>query len=247
MNYALLTVYADLVDDLERSRIATENRIRSLRQIKGLAGSPEEQRLDSIAMGLAQAERLATNELKKAVKCHPLGPWVERTIGIGEKQAGRLLGILGDPSLRVDTETGEATERTVGQLWSLAGYGDARAQVRRRGEKGNWSPQIKMRTYLIAESCIKQARSPYRSVYDAGREKYAEAVHGDECKRCGPSGKPAPAGSPLSDGHKHMRAMRLVSKEILRDLWIEARALRGHPERETHTETAPQETSEAVS
>lgn len=49
MNYALLTIYADLLDDLERSRIATENRIRSLRDVKGLAGSPEEERLDAIA------------------------------------------------------------------------------------------------------------------------------------------------------------------------------------------------------
>ena len=96
MNYSLLTVYADLVDDLEKSRIATENRIRSLRQIKGLAGSPEEERLDAIAMGLAQAERLATTELQRAVKVHPLGDWVGRQTGIGEKQAGRLLGVLGD-------------------------------------------------------------------------------------------------------------------------------------------------------
>lgn len=226
MNYPLITVYADLVDDLERSRIATENRIRSLCQIKGLAGSPEEVRLDSIAMGLAQAERQAENELRKAVKLHPLGEWVGRTIGVGEKQAGRLLGVLGDPSLRVDPETGEAIERTVGQLWSLAGYGDATKQVRKRGEKANWNPQIKMRAYLIAESCIKQSESPYRAVYDAGREKYAEAKHEGECKRCGPSGKPAQPGSDLSDGHKHARAMRLVSKAILKDMWIEARNLR---------------------
>lgn len=29
--------------------------------------------------------------------------------------------------------------------------------------------------------------------------------------------------SPLSDGHKHARALRLVAKAVLRDLWIEAR------------------------
>src|SRR5690606_16891250 len=108
------------------------------------------------------------------------------------------------------------------------------------GEKANWNPQIKMRTYLIAESCIKQMDSPYRAVYDAARTKYADAVHSEECRRCGPSGKPAPVGSPLSDGHKHARAMRLVSKEILRDLWIEARRVRGHTSRETHRGAAPQ-------
>lgn len=36
-------------------------------------------------------------------------------------------------------------------------------------------------------------------------------------------GTAAVRGTPLTDGHKHARAMRLVAKEILKDLWIEAR------------------------
>jgi hypothetical protein len=230
VNYALLTIYADLLDDLERSRIATENRIRSLREVKGLAGSPEEERLDAIAMGLAEAERKATNELRKAVKAHPLGEWIAGQKGVGEKQAGRLLGVLGDPASRVDSETGEVTERTVSQLWSYCGYGDARLQVRRRGEKANWNATLKMRAFLIAESCIKQMESPYRVVYDEARAKYADSIHVEECKRCGPSGKPAQPDSSLSDGHKHARAMRLVAKTFLKDLWSEARRVQTRDE-----------------
>jgi hypothetical protein len=225
VSYALLTIYADLVDDLEKSRIATENRIRSLRQVKGLAGSPEEERLDSIAMGLAEAERKATNELRKAVKAHPLGEWIGEQPGVGEKQAGRLLGILGDPANRFDPETGELIPRTVSQLWSYCGYGDASVQRLRKGRKANWNGDLKMRAHLIAESCIKQVGkgSPYRAVYDEARAKYADAVHGEDCKRCGPSGSPALAGSPLSDGHKHARALRAVAKIFLRELWAEGR------------------------
>lgn len=63
MNFALLTIYADLLDDLEKSRIATENRIRALRQAKGLGGSPEEKRLTLIASSLGEAEQKAANEL----------------------------------------------------------------------------------------------------------------------------------------------------------------------------------------
>jgi hypothetical protein len=239
MNYPLLTIYADLLDDLERSRIATENRIRALRDVKGLAGSPEEARLDVIAMGLTQAERQATKELQRAVKAHPLGPWIMEQPGVGEKQAGRLLGVLGDPAFRVDPETGEAVPRSVSQLWSYCGYGDASRQQRRRGEKANWNAALKMRAYLIAESCIKQVGkgSPYRAVYDEARAKYADAVHAGECKRCGPSGSPAPAGSPLSDGHKHARALRAVAKEFLRDLWLEAR--RVHETTEPHFANDP--------
>ncbi|HEY6731865.1 MAG TPA: hypothetical protein VI039_12680 [Solirubrobacterales bacterium] len=230
MNYPLLTIYADLLDDLEKSRIATESRIRSLRQVKGLAGSPEEERLDAIAMGLAEAERAATKELQKAVKAHPLGPWIKGQVGLGEKQVGRLLGALGDPLHRPDPETGELVQRSVSQLWSFCGYGDARTQVRRRGQRHNWNADLKMRAHLIAESLIKQVGkgSPYRAVYDQARAKYADAVHADECLRCGPSGRPAQAGSPLNDGHRHARALRAVAKAFLKDLWVEARRVQMH-------------------
>lgn len=205
MNYALLTVYADLVDDLEKSRIATEGRIRSLRQIKGLAGSPEEERLDAIAMGLATAEHQAVSELRKAVKLHPLGEWVGAQVGIGEKQAGRLLGVLGDPSLRVDPETGEATERTRNQLWAYCGF--APGQRRQKGVKSNWSAAAKMRAYLIAESCMKQMSSPYRPVYERARASWEKRD--------------------VADAHKHSHALRVTAKAILNDLWTEARRLRG--------------------
>ena len=84
------------------------------------------------------------------------------------------------------------------------------------------NPTSKMRAYLIATSCVKQ-KGKFRGIYDAEREHYADAVHDVECKRCGPKGKPAQPGSPLSKGHQHARALRKVSKEILRDLWLVAR------------------------
>lgn len=260
MNFALLTIYADLVDDLEKSRIATENRIRALRDVKGLAGSPEEERLDAIAMVLAESERKATNELKRAVKAHPLGGWISSQMGVGEKQAGRLLGVLGDPATRFDPETGELVERTVSQLWSYCGYGDAKRQVRRRGERANWNSTLKMRAYLIAEATVKAgvrklegcddsdgydlgrriAQSPYAEVYLASRAKYADAVHAEECKRCGPSGKPAQPSSPLNEGHKHARALRQVAKTFLRDLWEEARRVQSPTEIQRHNDPAPE-------
>jgi len=64
-------------------------------------------------------------------------------------------------------------------------------------------------------------------VYDTTRAKYADVIHNASCVRCGPAGKPALVGSPLSDGHKHARALRAIAKEVLRDLWIEARRLHG--------------------
>jgi hypothetical protein len=99
------------------------------------------------------------------------------------------------------------------------------APRRTRGQRANWSAAARTRAYLVAESCIKQAESPYRKVYEEGRERYAGAAHAVPCHRCGPKGKPAPEGSPLSAGHQHARAMRLVMKAVLRDLWAEAKRI----------------------
>jgi len=98
----------------------------------------------------------------------------------------------------------------------------------RRGERCSWSSAAKMRVFLCAESCVKQLHSPYRVIYEQGREKYANAIHNHPCPRCGPKGKPAPVGSPLSKGHQDARAKRLVMKAILLDLWRESRTLAGH-------------------
>ncbi|MGZ6776922.1 MAG: TIGR-Tas system RNA-guided endonuclease [Blastococcus sp.] len=255
----LLILAAQALDDLETTRIANENRLRSLRDVYGLAGSKQEAEAAGLVDGLKALEHQAELSLKRALRRHPLGPWVARTVGVGEKQGARLLAAIGDPYIN----TLHDRPRTVSELWAYAGYHvlpasqvpsatqhgsaggastpgggdlghgvvdtqDRRAGVapaRARGQRANWSAEAKMRAFLIAESCIKQAASPYRATYDEGRAKYADAIHYVECRRCGPSGKPAQPGTPISAGHQHARALRLVSKAILRDLWLEARAI----------------------
>jgi hypothetical protein len=98
------------------------------------------------------------------------------------------------------------------------------APKRVRGQKINWSTDARMRAYLIAAQTVKTG-GPYREIYDDGRAKYADAVHKTECVRCGPKGKPAQVGSPLNKGHQHARALRLVAKEVLKDMWREARTI----------------------
>ena len=226
-----LLITADALDDLEKARVACENRVRALVDAKGLPDDcPEAEAMRALAGGIGQLEHQATLELQRAMRAHPLGDWVARTVGVGEKQAGRLLAAIGDPAERPHWK----------MLWAYCGYhvwndtahmpADNQttyggvAPHRRRGTQANWNPSARMRTYLVAESCIKQRRSPYRVVYDGARAKYADAVHTRDCVRCGPTGSPAPSGSALSDGHKHARALRLVAKQILKDMWTEARA-----------------------
>lgn len=270
-NGPLLALLADTLDDLERTRIANENRLRQLTRTEtdsdgeergfGLTlDQPQVAALAAVVEALGKLEHQSTLNLQRALRQHPLGPWVKATVGIGEKQGARLIAAIGDPYWH----TLHDRPRTVSELWAYCGlhvlhpgqwtsdthtWGagvskqgdpghwsfdaqDARAGVaptRARGERANWSTTAKTRAHLVAESCIKQARSPYRAVYDNGRAKYAEAIHKQECRRCGPSGKPALKGSPLSAGHQHARAMRLVSKEILKDLWRESKRLHESP------------------
>lgn len=317
----LLTIAAEQIYDLEKARIAAENRYRALTrseadadgEVRGYgldAESVEVRRLAALVDGLSALEHQAELNLCRLMRAHPLGEWQKRTVGVGEKQLARLLGVIGDPYWN-DTDD---KPRTVSALWAYCGLhvlpasqgrlgahgtaagrdqlpadqsctvpqglnvgGDQHgvdgqpsrgnhqapavgpaqttpatphkgpssgtpgsaaapnpdqtgldaqgspvgvAARRRKGQRANWSTAAKTRAYLIAESCLKQAKSPYRAVYDTGRAKYADAVHTVDCAQC--KAKP---GEPLKLGHQHARAMRLASKAILRDLWVEAKRL----------------------
>ena len=240
---SLLYIAAAQVDDLEKIRTATSNRVRQLtRDVADVDGEergfgfdpadPQVAPFVATAEGLGKIEAEAVKTLEKVVKLHPLGPWIQKTSGVGLKQGARLLAATGDPYIRpelirADGAIEAARPRTVSELWALCGYAvvDGEAPRRRKGQVSNWSDEARMRAFLIAESCLKARTSPYRKVYDDARAKYDAAVHALDCKRCGPSGKPALAGSPLSKGHAHKRAMRAVSKAVLKDLWTEARRI----------------------
>lgn len=266
-NAPLLALLADVLDDLERTRIANENRLRQLTRTEvdsdgeergfGLTlDQPQVAALADVVTALGKLEHQSTLNLQRAVRKHPLGPWIKRTVGVGEKQGARLIAAIGDPYWN----TLHDRPRLVSELWAYCGLhvhpaaqgaadahgctggggkqGDPSqdqlgihapsagvAPTRTRGQRANWSTTAKTRAYLVAESCIKQARSPYRAVYDDGRTKYADSVHAAPCRRCGPAGKPAPTETPLSAGHQHARALRLVMKEVLKDLWRESKRL----------------------
>lgn len=200
---ALLLILADAVDDLERVRIATANRLRALRGAKGLEDSPEYDRMTGMLAQLEGLEHDAVLQLRRAMRAHPLGPFVRRTIGLGEKQAARLLAAIGDPYLAGP----DRPRRGPAELWAYCGLHvqDARRPRRRRGEQANWSNVAKMRARLCAESCVKAMRSPYRPVYDRERAKWADRD--------------------TTDLHKHNHALAVVAKAILRDLWVEAKRI----------------------
>lgn len=264
-----LALLAEILDDLERTRIANENRLRQLTRTAddsdgeqrgfGLTEDhPDVARLAGIVAGLAKLEHDSTLNLQRAMRGHALGPWVKAQVGIGDKQAARLLAAIGDPYFN----TLHGRPRTVSELWAYSGLhvvpggrsstanqvtpaagdsdlltgqlahgaladpagedqacdpgrdaSDAQsirvgvAAKRRKGQKSNWSNAAKMRAHLIAQSCIKQARSPYRATYDA-RRTHTAVTHPD-----------------WTAGHSHNDALRITAKAVLRDLWRESRRL----------------------
>ncbi|WP_099021202.1 TIGR-Tas system RNA-guided endonuclease [Mycolicibacterium palauense] len=219
-----LALAAEVVDDLERVRIANENRLRSLTdpEIYGLTiQHPDVLALTGLVEQLKDSEKQATKHLEKVMARHPLGTWVKGATGVGYKQAARLLAALGDPYWNDLYDR----PRTFDELCAFSGLSikSGKAVHRSRGVQSNWNPDARMRLWLVAQSCIK-TKGEYRQVYDAGRERYADAVHVVECQRCGPKGKPAQPGSPLSAGHQHARATRLIVKAVLKDLWQASRA-----------------------
>lgn len=245
----ILKILAESLDDLEKQRIATENRLRSLRQIYGhddaTSDAPEVARLTAILDGIADLEHMAELDLKRALRTHPLGPWVKAATGVGEKTGARLLAAVGDPAWNELHQR----ERTLGELWAYCGYHviDGAAPRRQKGQKANWSNDAKMRTFLCAEACVKagvrkideaddadgydldarKATTHYGAVYLDTRAKYLDAVHSVPCHRCTGQGQPpAEPGTPLKASHQHARAMRAVSKAILADLYDHAIAFR---------------------
>lgn len=102
--------------------------------------------------------------------------------------------------------------------------GPIRGAARRtKGQRANWSTDAKTRAYLIAESCVKQTRSPYREVYDKRRAVTAERVHDRPCPQCNGAGHKDLELTAWRPGHQHADAMRIVSKTVLRDLWVASR------------------------
>lgn len=242
-----LRMAAEILNDAEDNRKANANRLRYLTRSEadkdgeerglGLDEShPAVARLAALVDLLEQVEKAATKNLEIAMREHPLGPFVKSIAGVGDKQAARLLAAVGDPYWNAAVDR----PRMVSELWSYCGHGDpTRRPVKGMSQADMFrlgNPEAKMRLWNIAAKTVmfvggtksngaKAARSPYRDVYDARKTATEGRDHATACVRCGPSGHPAQLGSPWSDAHRHADALRIVGKEILRDLWREAKRI----------------------
>jgi hypothetical protein len=230
---------ADCLDDLEKVRMATANRLRILTLPKGQLDKDGKSRghglpleLESVQFIVQHLAALKEYEddvlvplLEKTMRAHPLGEWQRRTSGIGAKQLARLLGAIGDPYWH----DAQNRPRTVRELWAYSGL-DVRGGVapsRVAGRKSDWNGKARMRAWNVAGSCVQALTSPYRVVYDEAKAHYEGGVHTNNlCRRCtGKSKPPAEIGTPLKKAHVHARALRAIMKAVEKDLWLEAKRI----------------------
>lgn len=213
---------------------------------------PDVARLAALVDALSKIEHQATLNLNRLMRQHPLGAWGKQQKGVGEKQLARLLAVIGDPywntlhdrprtvselwaysglhtlpagQPQVDVHregaSGETSSAGSDQR-DRSNHSALVAARRRKGQKVNWSTLAKTRAYLIAESMLKAGN---RETYDKRKAATEGRVHAVPCPPCGPKGKPAEVGSPWSLKHRHVDAMRIASKALLRDLWRESKRI----------------------
>jgi hypothetical protein len=147
-----LALAADVLDDTEATKIANENRLRQLTRTAvdsdgeergfGLDEShPDVANLAALVALLGQVEHQAVLQLQRKMRKHPLGPWIKSQKGVGDKQAARLLAVIGDPYWN-DLHN---RPRTVSELWAYSGLhvlpaSHTPTDAQRRAAGGDSSP-----------------------------------------------------------------------------------------------------------
>lgn len=184
-------------------------------------------------------EHAAEKNLTDMLRQHPLGPWIKAQKGVGDKQAARLLAVIGDPYWNDLHDR----PRTVSELWAYCGLhvlagGDPGqglcdtpkvhagvAARRQKGQRANWSTVAKTRAWLVIESCMKQLDATCKT--DTG---IADHIEGCGCsayrvvidERRTHTATTHPDWTPK---HSQLDGMRVASKELLKDLWREAKRI----------------------
>ena len=240
--YRELRVWAEMFEDAQKARIAARNRAER----GGVDPVVYAAHIDALERS-EHSCGLALRRCYRRVVSPEIVAWQRSATGIGEHLLARLLGTIGHPvrteKHHWDCVKGERIlvsdgpfSRRMSDLWSYCGHGDS-SRKRERGMSAEdaaalGNPRAKVLVHLLAESCVKfkggdladaapngngqakdrsttsddppsRAASPYRPVYDEARARYASKEE-------------------WTPGHQHAAALRLVGKEILRDLWLVA-------------------------
>lgn len=148
--------------DAQKIRIQSDQRIQRLVR-EGVVPKEQAEEVFTKAKELEEScEREYERIVWREIRDEPIvTEWLIRVRGIGKRLAGLLVAIIGD------------VERfpTTSKLWAYAGLHvkDGRAVKREKGEKANWSAELKTTCWKIGKSFVK-AGGPYRELYDTYKQ-----------------------------------------------------------------------------
>lgn len=133
--------------------------------------------------------------IKAMLRVHPFyNAWLKHVKGIGPLLAASIMSELGSPT----------RFKTISSLWVYSGLGTnaGKAVRRKKGQKSNWNPTLKMTAWKVASQFVKTKDCLGRNLYDEYKAYYI-SKDGEEPK-----------------WQSHRRAMRRVAKDFLRCLWL---------------------------
>lgn len=210
--------YARILNDVERSRVAVANRLRSL-------PPAEQEALTGVVDALKDEESFVSSLLANAVNDSLYAEFVARHRGIGAKQLGRFVGAV---SSDIHWNPTQGRPRSLRELWAYCGLHtqDGVAAVPAERGRANWSGEAKSRVVRMAIQVLMRAQPGdfYRDIYYARRDSTTRRLHQKPCASCR-----VEAGKPWSPRHQHFDALRITAKEIARGVWAESRKANGLP------------------
>ena len=166
--------------------------------------------LRSASVPLEEHRASFEKQLRKLGKDLPIAHMAFHIRGVNHLTLATIVGELGDLS---------AYEKGVAGIWKRAGLAviGGERQRRKTGDEAllhGYSASRRSVLWNVGNALLKaqgkdENAGPYRQVYDARKAYERPRVE--------------------SDGHAHNRALRFMTKRLLRDLWREWRAVVGRP------------------
>lgn len=233
----MLFTLAQTLQDYETLRIAEEHRLRIFsmpsdvpdedgvcRGFGYAEDSDEVQIVKGLIDPLKDLEHRTVLSLQKRMRVNPIWPYFKDVKGVGEKTLARLMACIGDPYLR-PLDDGSYEPRTVSQLWAYCGMhtmpnkdGEIIAAKRMKGVQANWNTEAKTRLFLLSQNLLRQGIRK-----DKDGNQYAVTEYGQlYLDRRAHTAVTHPEWNP---GHGLNDALRIMGKELLKQLWRAAREI----------------------
>jgi len=153
--------YADIYVQVQKIRIAVENRLRAYNQEKD--STQPIIRVEEIFNMMLKTEKIISEEMTKYIKDHPALDFLNHIKGIGGVLGCKLIALIGDIE----------NFDTVSKLWRYCGMGVIKGKAERRikGEGMHYNQRLKDLMFLIAKSFL-MSQNKYSELYYKYKEYY---------------------------------------------------------------------------